>query len=120
MKRDMDLIRKVLMTVEEQPLDYGGLELSIDGYDRETIAEHVRMLAKSGYIEATDVSTMDRGTDWRPKRLTWQGHDFLEAARNDTIWSKAKAKITELGVGFSMEITKATLISIAKEKLNLG
>jgi len=119
MKRDMDLVRKILLRVEEEPTQPGGLELSIDGYDQETTAEHVRMLAQAGYVEAIDVSTMDRGVDWRPKRLTWQGHDFLDAARNDTIWSKAKAKITELGIGFSMEITKATLISIAKEKLNL-
>jgi hypothetical protein len=52
--------------------------------------------------------------------LTWQGHDFLEAARNDIIWAKAKAKVVEQGVGLSVELMKAVLLSYGKERLGLS
>jgi hypothetical protein len=37
-------------------------------------------------------------------RLTWQGHDFLDAARNDTIWSKAKEKFLKPGISWTFSI----------------
>jgi hypothetical protein len=119
MKRDMDLVRRILLCIEEQPLNYAGIELSIDGWDQESISEHVRMLAKAGYVEAMDVSTY-KGADWRPVRMTWEGHDFLDAARNDTLWGKAKSKLADVGIGLSMEVMKATLIALAKEKLKIS
>jgi hypothetical protein len=118
MKRDMDLVRKILFAVEEAEPEVGGVELEIEGYDEETVFEHLRLLAKAGYLEAFDLSTLET-SEWRPARLTWSGHDFLDAARNDSIWTKAKSRLLDQGVGLSIELLKAALISVAKEKLGL-
>jgi hypothetical protein len=41
-------------------------------------------------LKMEDLTTFD-GVCWRPKRLTYSGHKFLDAARSDTVWHKAKA-----------------------------
>jgi hypothetical protein len=41
-------------------------------------------------IEALDLSTLS-GVCWKPQRLTYNGHQFLDAARSDTVWQKAKS-----------------------------
>jgi hypothetical protein len=79
----------------------------------------VGLLHQAGYVEAINLSST-QGIDWRPRRLTWQGHDFLEAARNDIIWAKAKAKVVEQGVGLSVELMKAVLLSYGKERLGIS
>jgi hypothetical protein len=52
-------------------------------------------------------------------RLTWQGHDFLEATRNDTIWVKTKNFIMEKGGGASFEIVKAVALKYAAAHFGL-
>ena len=54
------------------------------------------LLAEAGLIEATNVSSFD-GPDWKAKRLTWSGHEFLEASRDQNRWQKALTLIKERG-----------------------
>ena len=50
----------------------------------------------SGLIKGSDISTCD---DDSPQAivssLTWKGHEFADAARNDNLWAKAKNTIAE-------------------------
>jgi DNA-binding transcriptional ArsR family regulator len=88
MKRDMDLARKILFAVEacNDPLGPQS-ELKIEGYSDQMISYHVKVLAEAGLLEAEDVSEMGSdGFRWWAESLTWQGHEFLEAARDDTRW----------------------------------
>jgi hypothetical protein len=48
-----------------------------------------------------------------PMRLTWAGHDFLAAGRNDTVWQKAKAKIVSKLGDAPVEIFKEVLMQSA-------
>jgi DNA-binding transcriptional ArsR family regulator len=85
MKRDMDLIRRILMDIEESPeaTGYQWLDLSIEGHSPEEVSYHVKLLDEAGLIEAEDL-TDTAGFDVRPKRLTWSGHEFIDAVRKDT------------------------------------
>ncbi len=49
--------------------------------------------------------------------MTWEGHDFLDAIRNDTIWNRVKATVTEKGGGASVEVMKEIAIQIGKRYL---
>jgi hypothetical protein len=42
-------------------------------------------------------------------RLAWAGHDFLEAARDETPWSKAKEKVMKPGAAFTFDLVKEWL-----------
>jgi hypothetical protein len=119
MKRDMDLIRKILFQVEEKGQPLGWVDLEIPGYAPEQIAQHVRLLEEAGLIEAQNLSTMD-GFDYRPKRLTWAGHEFLDAARNDTVWNRTKEMVKDKGGSIPFEVLKGLLVKVASSLFALS
>jgi hypothetical protein len=113
MKRDMDLIREVLIEVEKLPFDSGFHDISVPGYTDEEITYHVRLAHEAGLIEATDLTTMD-GVCWKPKRLTYEGHEFLDAARSNTVWNKAKETLLSTSGTITLEALKALLPQIVR------
>ena len=122
MRRDMDLVREILLAIEKNEKDpLGWIDLELPNRSRKEVAYHVMLLHQAGLITAHDVSTMGAdGFDWRPKSLTWQGHEFLEAARNDTIWRKAVGRMVEVTGGVSLDVLKDLLIASGKQALGLS
>lgn len=113
MKRDMDLIRQILFKVEDAPDFNFPVLLKITEYSEEEITYHVKLLAQAGYIDARSI-----GQDqWRPLALTWQGCEFLDAARNDEHWGKAKEVLAKAG-GQTFEILKMVLVAIITKNLS--
>ena len=56
---------------------------------------------------------------WVIQNLTWQGHDFLDKARDETVWNAAKER---LGGGFhkvSLDIVSRVLSEVIMQSLNL-
>ena len=49
------------------------------------------LLNESRLVKAVNFSTYG-DSNWVPLRLTWEGHDFLDAARNEDRRKKAKAR----------------------------
>ncbi|MCX6030809.1 MAG: DUF2513 domain-containing protein [Chloroflexi bacterium] len=111
MKRDMDLIRNILLMMEESS-DPEYPNIQIDGYSSETISYHLMLLDEAGLIKALDASSAS-GMEWMPQRLTWQGHEFVEAARNENRWNKAKNIMAKSG-GFVIEVMRTILIDLVK------
>jgi len=75
MKLDTELVREVLIKIEELPFDLAFHDIAVDGRSDDEITYHVMILDEAGLIEAVDLSTMG-GICWKPKRLTYAGHQF--------------------------------------------
>lgn len=118
MKRDMELIRQILLLVEEYPEPDGAILPAIDGYSQQEIAYHVKLLADASLIEARDFSAGDN-CHWVARHLTWQGHEFLDAARHDTIWGKAKKMIQDQGGSIPFTVLQSLLVELAKGLVGL-
>ena len=122
MQRNMDLIREILLVIEESdetPL--GWITFSLPGRSNNEISYHVKLLYEAGLIEAIDASSMGPdGFDWKAKSLTWHGHEFLDAARDNTIWAKVKAKVAAAVGTTSVEVMLELLKQQAKGALGLG
>jgi hypothetical protein len=97
MKRDMDLIREILLYIEgAQPARNGWINVSIPRRTSEEISYHLKLLADEGLIDGRPLRTSS-GEFWQLNGLTYAGHDFVDAARSDTLWTKAKAIFLEAG-----------------------
>ena len=114
MKRDMELVRKIMFKIE---YDYTGTLLrapKIDGYDMVTVAEHCRLLHEYGFID----EYKPIGADGAPVitflvgNLTWEGYDFLEKIREETVWGKTKNVITEKGLPMILDVVKEVSTAI--------
>ena len=52
--------------------------------------------------------------------LTWEGHEFAESVRNDTLWKNAWGTIKEKGGNITISILKQLLASAIKSSLGLS
>lgn len=114
MTRDMTLIREILIAIEASNKTQGTISLELPDRDPETVSYHVKLLADAGLIEANDLSSM-REFDWKPRSLTWSGHEFLDAARNETVWNKAISSLKEKSMSVPFEVLKAVVMQKCRE-----
>jgi hypothetical protein len=120
MKRDLDLIRRLVLAVEDLPTGTVLEGIEIDGYSPEQIGYHSYLVVDAGLAKGVDVQTMsDTSPNWQILQLTSEGHDFADAARNETTWNKAKGIVTEKGGGVTLEIVKQVLVGLIKHSLGL-
>lgn len=95
MKLDPDKLRDVLSEVEakiDRPM------ARFDVHDSEDFARfyHFDQLVRGGYIRAIDASHLS-GSAYIIQDLTLSGHELLKKMRSETVWTRTKGKIAELG-----------------------
>ena len=116
MKRDMDLIRLLLLRAEgEEPAP------DLSAYPHEQQVYHSALLIEAGLVRGeiiTDGNGQPNATV--TLRLTWKGHEFLDAARNDTVWKKAAETTKKAGVHVTMAVLEELLKKLLKEPLGLS
>jgi hypothetical protein len=107
MKRDMELVRKILFEIEETVDNTAEYNLTIEGYIMEQVAYHCALLFEGGYIHDYEGQYCSGELyAFGVGRLTWEGHDFLDKIREDTIWNKTKDTIASKGLPFAFEVVK--------------
>ena len=112
MKRDFDLIRKLLFWFEEKPGPEVVSVPAIDGYDELTVKYHLLLLAQAGFLDnEPELTAQGRIVQVHPFNLTWQGHEFLDAIREDKVWNKIKSKASSLGASLSYELIKELTVN---------
>ena len=115
MKRDLELVRLILIRAEAaDDFTLRASSFAADGYDQKTVARHFQLLEEAGLIEANLLRTESLGVlQGMLERLTWEGHEFLEATRNETVWSRTKAIVGEKGGSASFEVLKALAMEVS-------
>jgi len=121
MQRDMDLIREILFRIEDHADGFAPRELHFDGnYTEAQIRYHVWLLGNAGLMNVAETTHMQSGgPEAIPVSLTWEGYEFIAAARNDQVWSKAKEKAKTVGGAVSLAVFKQLLESILKHQLGI-
>lgn len=94
-------------------------EVEIDGYTSEQVGYHNYLIVDSGLAKGVDVEAAgDTSLNWQLLHLTSAGHDFADAARSETAWSRAKSIVKEKGA--TLEIFKEVLVSVIRGTLGLS
>ncbi len=126
MKRDWDLLRKLLTDIEEERNPFADLpdepswkEQDEDTYNNQldeywTIEKklfgHLELLVNSGYIDGLKLSRLlDGGFHYvniNP-RLTMEGHDLLDTMRSSVIWENIKETAKSKGIELTFDAIKA-------------
>ena len=118
MKRDMDLIRKLLFTMEGRSWPQMGAITSIEGYQDNEINYHLFIMQDAGLVEGMDMSS-SKGRHFHVRRMTWAGHEFLEAARDEERWQAVKGEMEQAG-GFVFSVAKTLLVESMRRKVGLS
>ena len=121
MKRDMDLVREILIAIECS--EDGNLNFDALEYERQQVYLHIELMKEHGLVDAVIIPD-DDGPEHeilmcKIERLTWDGHDFLDKIRDESIWEQAKRKCLDGTGGLSFELFKDCLVYVAKQKLGI-
>jgi hypothetical protein len=85
MKRDMELVAKILAEIEKFPASGG--HVYVEGYSDEAIEYHLSLLGMSGYVRYVSKRHVEG--------LTWKGHDLCEELNKTPLAETITAHATE-------------------------
>ena len=122
MKRDLDLIRELLLHFESKPNCEHEDAVEVDGYTKLEVEYHLLLLDDAGLLQCERLvssSTPSRVIRVLPFGLTWSGHEFLEASREESGWRAAKEKLESATGSLSFDLLRALLIESAKKAVGL-
>lgn len=120
MKRDLDLIRKLILAVEDLPTGSVLSDIQIDGYSAEQIGYHSYLVVDASLAEGLDVGTStDTSPNWQIMNLTSAGHDFADSARDEGNWKKATSIVKSKTGGATLDVVKEVLVGVIKGTLGV-
>lgn len=102
---------------------YGGQHYSLNIRDLnfEEVCEHALLLGDAGFAEVRDLGRNFSGpTGVAIDRLTMEGHDFLEAAQDETRWKKAMTVVNEKGGAVTVGVLTQILSALVKQSFGLS
>ena len=95
----MDLIRLLLLQLET-----GEKPAALDSYSEADRLYNSALAIEAGLIHGTvKFNEIRQPSQVKGYRLTWEGHNFLDAARSETVWNHVKATIKEKGGSWAIE-----------------
>ncbi|MCI4678960.1 DUF2513 domain-containing protein [Rhodoblastus acidophilus] len=120
MKRDMDLIREMLLNLESWPMERGAIvaippespAFLAGGHSGHEIEYHLNLIKEAGFINCP----AEAMTHLYFSGLTWQGHDFLDSIRDPEIWAKTKKGAAAAG-GFTVDLLKDLAKGLVKKQI---
>jgi len=100
MKRDMEMIRQILIDLEAHDISKPCLQVS-----DANAAYQIALMKEAGLVEAAILKNQ-QGLPHSAVllRLTWAGHDFLDSSRDSKIWKMAVEHIIKPGASWSFSI----------------
>src|ERR1700693_1465649 len=122
MKRDLDLIRDILLAVENwnspQPLTLASLEY--EGKTKQEIGYQLELLEDAGYIEVRIIKDhVGIGyLDAYIVRMKMAGHEYLDTVRSPEVWKKTKTTLEKVGGGAALEVVKQIASKFAVELIS--
>ena len=119
MKRDMELIRMVMLAAETTKDPFDLIDPKFEGRSETEISYHVSLLDDAGLLHGKDRTAIGVFR-WSAGTLTWAGHEFVEAARDDAVWKEALAITAASGGGTGFGLLKKALMQVLEQRAGLA
>ena len=115
-KRDMELVRRILFEVQDKT-SLAPEPLQLVDVDHDYLGRHIEMLFDEGMLDGfgKDLSHLGYKQVW-VKDLTWSGHDFVAALRNDGVWHKIKTTLSPFDLAtMPLNVLKGVAVDLLKK-----
>lgn len=120
MRRDMDLVRYILKRTEEYDRQIEYDELVTECWPMQDVAYHVEVMYECGLLDARVIKDSNGGAvRGFVNGLTWAGQDYLDAIRNDTVWTRTKRRVAAALGSTTMDIIKQVAIAESLKMLGI-
>ncbi|WP_417279242.1 DUF2513 domain-containing protein [Celeribacter sp.] len=115
-KRNLDRMREILCFIEDDNDVHGRAILAGNAFFNAEDSYQIQLLQQAGFIQVGPISMGSGMPSWGS--VTFEGHDYLDAIRDEGIWSKTKNAVAETGGSASIEIVKALAVGFLKKKIS--
>lgn len=124
MKRDLDLLRKMLLRIEDKAdvpprtlVVQDFLDLRDEPY---AISLHIELLLDAGFIEVMGTASYEGDVrDFNITRLTFAGYEYLDAVRSAYIWKQTKERLARVGGTAALSMVKAVAEGFIRTQLEI-
>jgi DNA-binding PadR family transcriptional regulator len=119
LKLNQDLVRLLLLQIEDKTGPYEPLELSdisIKDYSYEEILYTTERLLEAGYIKAR-LKTTDLHRNQVIYSLTWDGHKFLDTVRDNVVWRRTNdivKKLSSVSLSLILHIGEQVILDMVR------
>jgi len=117
-KRDMELIRGVMLAAEKTKDPNELIDPKFEGRSETEISYHISLLDDAGLLHGQDRTAIGVFR-WSAGTLTWAGHEFVEAVRDDAVWKDALAIVAKSGGGAVFELLNKALMQVLEQRAGL-
>jgi hypothetical protein len=119
MKRDMDLVRDIMLKAEAlragPPLLY-----RVGEVEDLVLLHHLELLIEAGLLRGKITRSQgSRGDVIGISGLTWEGHEWIETMRSDRVWEETKAALVANDGALTFELAKEVATRIHRLRLGL-
>ena len=115
MKRDLGLVRRMLLVIEASPSGFRADTLDLAGYTSEQVAYHLRLVLEAGLVMRLDETSPAPSV----LELSWDGHEFADAARDELRWGRAMRIVGEKAGTVTADVLRQLLTALMKGTLGL-
>lgn len=105
MKRDWEIIRQVLIAVEEDRFEEFVNETIRE--NQQAVLENTVLLVNSGFLNGKPLLMRGMVAHVSVSGLTWDGYDLLDTIRSKPIWENIKTTALEKGLELTFDVVKA-------------
>lgn len=124
MKRDLDLVRSILIYVENAADEVDADDMATERWPIEMVAYHVRLMAHHGLVDVSrDVRDMNGGTiELTVAGITWDGQDYLDSIREPKVWGRVKKTLAGTVGSTTLDVVRqtASMVALAMVRESLG
>ena len=119
MRRDLDLVRQLMLTIEalpaSPPVQYRAGEV-----EDPVLLAHLELMIRAGLVNGKiSQSHGARGDVISISGLTWEGHEWVEMVRSQSLWNETKSALLDHGGALTFELTKAVAGKLLRARLGL-
>lgn len=123
-KRDLDLVRSILIYVENADDEVDADDMATERWPIETVAYHVRLMAHHGLVDVSqDIRDMNGSTiELTVAGITWDGQDYLDSIREPKVWDRVKRTLTGTVGSTTLDVVRQTgsMVALAMVREGLG
>lgn len=109
--RDMELCRTIMLEAANQ--NRNG---PIEGYSDDAIKYNKRLLIDKGYLKGKAIKSSDADSEIPlavfVTEITWEGHDFIDAIKDETNWVKVKDFLKDAGKQITIDTIAVAVQSL--------
>lgn len=120
MKRNLDLIREMLIEASETNYPLDANVFTSKHHSEREILYNIDLMAQAGLIEAH--ITKDANKDILEAsicNITWEGNEFLSSIQSESTWAEVKKRIAKTVQDVPLSIVKKLAIDIATHLLGI-